>query len=61
MKKKFEIGYSMTVYCEVTVEAESKEEAEDMYLDGMVETSIDRDCYKTKYEEIDYIREAGEE
>ena len=60
-KKKFEIGYSMMVYCEVTVEAETAEEAEKMFENGDVQTSLDADNYDSDFNTIDYVREAEEE
>ena len=60
-KKKFDIGYSMVVRCKVTVEAETKEEAEEMFCNGDVATSLDNDIMDSECEDIDYIIEVEDD
>lgn len=60
-KKKFDIGYSMVVYCTTTIEAETKEEAEEIFENGNFSASLDRDVYDTDCFELAYIKEAEEE
>ncbi|MBQ2619750.1 MAG: hypothetical protein IJF84_00255 [Thermoguttaceae bacterium] len=59
-KKLFRIGYSVKIYCNVLVEAESEEEALEMYNDGEVETNYENDYQDDDGEEFEYIKPAGD-
>lgn len=56
-KKKFEIGYHHTTYCCVTVEAETEEEALEMWDNGEIELSTWDNLTDSDEEEFDYIEE----
>ena len=59
-KKLFKIGYSVKIYCNVLVEAESEEEALEMYNNGEVETNYENDYQDDDGEDFEYIKQVGE-
>ena len=56
-KKKFEINYRTTMYCSVVVDAETKEEAEELFNNGEFELSTWDNMYDVGEDEIDSIEE----
>ena len=59
-KKTFKIGYSVKVYCSVLVDAETEEEALEMWNNGDIETDLWDDMQDDDGEEFEYIKPAGD-
>lgn len=58
-KKTFKIGYSVKVYCSVLVDAETEEEALEMWNNGDIETDLWDDMQDDDGEKFEYIKPAG--